>query len=148
MNVPERCPAQTDCSRHIGETTFHQDDIRRIDGDICSGSDGDTDVGSRKCRSVVDAVAHHGYPAFFLQFTDDGFLAIRQNACHHFIHTGLFSDGPGGALVVSGQHHHMDAHIFQLLNGSGAVFLNHICHSDDTHEVAVLCKEKRSLTFL
>lgn len=79
---------------HIGETTFHQDDIRRIDSDICSGSDGDTDVGSRKCRSVVDAVSHHGYPAFFLQFTDDGFLAIRQNACHHFIHTGLFSDGP------------------------------------------------------
>lgn len=35
---------------------LHEDDVRALDGDIGSGTDGEADVGLRQGRSVVDPV--------------------------------------------------------------------------------------------
>ena len=50
------------------------------------------------------------------------------------VDAGLGADGFGGALVVAGEHDHMNAHVLQFLHGPRAVFLDDVGHGDDPDE--------------
>ena len=82
------------------------------------------------------------------QAADGGLLALRQHPGDDLIHPGLGPDGPGGVLVVAGEHHHMDAHIPQLLDRLRTVFLDDIRHGDDAKQLLSLCKEEGRLASL
>ena len=45
------------------EPALHQHDVRRVDGDVRAGADGDADVRAGQGGGVVDAVADHRYLA-------------------------------------------------------------------------------------
>ena len=62
--------------------------------------------------------------------TDGALLALRQHPGDDLIHPGLGADGLGGALVVAGEHDHVDAHILQLPDRPGAVLLDDVRHGD------------------
>ena len=66
--------------------------------------------------------------------------------CNNFIHTGLCADGFCRALIVSGQHHHADAHVLQFFHGTRTVFLDDIGHRDHTKKLPVPAEIQRSLS--
>ena len=148
MDVAQRCAAQTDGRGHIRQAAFHQHHIRRVNGHVGACADGDADVGAGQGGGVVDAIAHHDDLALALQAADDALLAVGKDSRNDLIHTGFGANGSGGALVVTGQHHHMQTHVPQLLNGAGAVLLDGVRHGDDAAERAVLRKEQRRFAFL
>ncbi|EJW98702.1 hypothetical protein EVA_13192 [gut metagenome] len=39
---------------------MHQHNISCINGNICTGTNGNTDVSTGESRCIVDAVTHHG----------------------------------------------------------------------------------------
>ena len=148
VDVAQRRAAQADGRRHIGQTAFHQHHIRRVNGNIRARTDGNADIGAGQGRCVVDAVAHHNDLPFLLQLADHAFLSVGKDACNHLIHAGLCADGSGGAFIIAGEHHHMDAHIPHFGNGLGAVLLNGVRHSNDAAELAVPGKKQRGFALL
>ena len=92
-------------------------------------------MGSGQCRRIINAVTHHGYvKALFLIGPYHCLFAVRQHSRHHIIGSHLRCNGSGRALIVTGQHNDRDPHLLQLLNGSGAGFLDDVRHSDHTKE--------------
>ena len=63
------------------------------------------------------------------------------------VYTGLCADCLCSSFIVPGQHHHTNAHVLHLFHCLWTVFLDHICHRNDTGEHAVLCKKQRCLSF-
>ena len=102
LDIPKGGPAQTDGGGHVGEAAVHQNDAGCLDGDIRSRADGDSGVGQGEGGGVVDPVADHGHLSDRFQLPDHVGLSVGEDAGHDLIHAGLPSDGPGGALVVSG----------------------------------------------
>ena len=45
----------------IQKVIFHENGIGTFNSHICTGSDGNTQIGLHKCRSIVNTVADHGY---------------------------------------------------------------------------------------
>ena len=148
MDIAQGGPAQANGRGHIQKAAFHQDHIRRVNGHIRTGTDGDARIRPGQGRGIVDAVTHHGYLALGSQRTDHRLLALRQDPGNDLIHTGLGADGLGSALVVAGEHHHPDAHIPQLGDGLGAVLLDGVRHTDHADKPAVQCKEQGGLSLL
>ena len=147
MDIPQRRPTQADRRRDITQTVLHKNHICGIDRDISARSDGYADVSTGQRRSIVDAVTDHGYSAFFLQLPDHTFLSVRKYSCNDFIHSGLCTDGSGGPFIVSGQHYHMNSHIPQLTDGTWTVFLNYVCHRNDSEQTAVTAETQGRLAF-
>ena len=142
VDVAQGGAAQPDGGGHIGEPGVHQDHIGRVNGNIGTGADGDAGVRAGQGGGIVDAVAHHGHLAALLQPADHGLFAVGQNACNDLVHTRLPANGIGSALVVTGQHDHPDAHVLQLPDGTGAVLLEGVRHSDHAHQAACTAKEE------
>ena len=145
-DIREGCPAQSDGGGYVGQTALHQNHIRRVDGDIRTGTDGDADIRPGKGRGIVDAVAHHSHLAFRSQGADHGLLAVRQYGGDHFVHTRLTGDSPGGFFIIPRQHDHPDAHVLHLADRPGAVFLDHVRHGDDTEQTVAAGEEQRCLS--
>ena len=97
---------------------------------------------------VVDAVSHHGDRALLLQTTYRVFLAVRQYAGYHLVDAGLSADGPRGAFVVAREHHHADAHVFQLADRLRAVLFDGVGNGDDAGDRSVHAEEERCLALL
>ena len=142
VDVAQGGAAQPNGGGHIGEPGVHQDHIGCVNGNIGTGTDGDAGVRAGQGGGIVDAVAHHGHLAAFLQPADHGLLAVGQNACNDLVHARLSANGIGGALVVAGQHDHPDAHVLQLPDGAGAVLLEGVRHGDHAHQAACTAKEE------
>lgn len=54
---------------HIRQSVAHEDDVSRLDGHICTISDGHPDMGLGQGWGIVDAISDHGHmPACFLEF--------------------------------------------------------------------------------
>ena len=111
MNIAQGCAAQADCRRHIRQAALHQHDIRGINGNIRSGADRHSDIRPCKRRRVIDSIADHDHFALFLQFSYHLLLAVRKHAGDHLVHSGLQAHRPGRALIVAGQHNHVDPHV-------------------------------------
>ena len=61
------------------QVAFDQCNVCRLDGDVGAGTHGDTDIGGRQCRSVVDAVARHRhYAALGLELNDPGVFIVGR----------------------------------------------------------------------
>ena len=142
VDVAQGSAAQADGGGHVRQLGVHQHHVRRVDGNVGACADGDAGVGTGQGRGIVDAVAHHGHLAGCLQLADDRFLAVGQHTCDHLVHTGLPANGSSGALVVTGEHHHADAHGLQLPDGAGAVLLDGIGHRDDAQQAACSAEEQ------
>ena len=143
VDVAQGGAAQADGGGHIGEPGVHQHHVRRINGDVRSGTDGDAGVGAGQGRGIVDAVADHGDLAGGLQLANDGVLAVGQDASNDLIHACLTADGVGGALVVAGEHHDPDAHVLQFTDGAGAVLLDGIGHGHHAQQTARAAEVER-----
>ena len=83
---------EADGRGNVGEAAVHQDDIRRVDGDVRPCADGNADVRAGKRRGVVDAVADHRDAPDLLQAAHDIRLAVRQNACDHLVNACRLPD--------------------------------------------------------
>ena len=148
VNVAECRTAQADGRRNIEQTALHENYVRRIDGNVGAGSDGNADICSRKCRRVVDAVSDHGNLALRLELANFQLLALRQNACDDLIHACLTADGPSSSFIVARQHHDANAHILKLAHGLRAVFFDDVCHGDHAEKPAVETEIERGLAFV
>ena len=60
LDVADDRAAQLHGGRDVEKITAHQHNIRRLDGDVRTGTDGNADVCARKGGRIVDAVADHG----------------------------------------------------------------------------------------
>ena len=93
-----------------GQRAGDQGDVGGFDGDVGAGADRQADVGLGERGGVVDAVADHADPsAFGLQAADLAGLVLGQNLGQHPGDPDLAGDRRGGAGVVAGDHHHLEA---------------------------------------
>ena len=141
MNIAKRCPTHAHSGRHVAQPAFHKHNIRRINSDIRSCSDGNADIRTGQRRSIVDSVTDHGNLAFFLELSDHTLLTVREDSGNDLVDACLFSDGLCSALVIAGQHDYMDSHVLELPDCLWTVFLDHIRNSDDAHKLLILRKE-------
>ena len=148
VDISQSSPAEPNCRRHIQKAALHEHHIRRVNGHVRAGADGNARIRPGQGRGIVDSVAYHGDLALGLQLPDHGLLAVRQHPGDDLVHSGLGPDGLGRTLVVSGEHDHLDAHVLQLPNGLGAVRLHGVRHGDHSGENAVTGKEQRGLALL
>jgi hypothetical protein len=76
------------------------------------------DVGGRKGRGVIDAVADHGHAlTLSLQLLDLHRLVFRQHFREDCVDAKLCGDSVGHGLRVSRQHRHLDAAFVQGMDG-------------------------------
>ena len=148
MDIPQRSAGEADRCRDVHQRAVHQDNICGIHCDIRSCADGNAGVGPHQSRRIVDSVADHRCPAAFPELPDHGFLPVGQYAGNDVIHAGGCSDGPGGTLIVAGQHDHMESLPFQLADCLRRVRLDSVRHGDDADQIPVFREEQGSLSLL
>ena len=148
MDVPQRRPSETDRRRHIRKPALHQDHIRRIDGDICAGTDGDAEIRTCEGRSVIDAVSNHRNTSLVLQPPDHRFLSIRKHPGDDMRDTGLPRDGPRCFLIIARDHIDVNAHILKFCDCLCRILLDGIRDRDDAHRLPATHEEKRRLSLL
>ena len=102
MDISQRRPAEPDGCRRIQQAPMHQHHVRRLQGHIRPGPDGNAHVRPGQCRGVVYPVPHHGHLSKGLKLPDSVLLPLRQNARYDPVHPRLLSNGAGGSGVVSG----------------------------------------------
>ncbi len=79
--------------------------IGSFQGDIGAAAHGDSDIGRRQGRRVIDTVADLGDPEFlFLQFAHDALLVLWEQFRPH-LYAKLFANCCRRAPIVTGQHH-------------------------------------------
>ena len=128
---------------------MHEHDVRRADGDIGAGADGDADVGAREGRRVVDAVAHHGHLVVArLEFADLLLLLLRQHARDDLVYAHLACDGHGGAALVAREQDGLHAHLVQPGHGLRAGLFDGVGHRDHAERLSVGCEEERGLALV
>ncbi len=142
-NVAQRRAAEPDGGGHVAHAAFHKHNVRRVDGDVRSGADGETDVRARKRRGIVDAVAHHGDLAALAQLPDHGLLAVREYSGDDGVHAGLRADGGGGAGIVACEHHDAKTHALELPDGFGGVGFHDVRHSDHAEKLIIAGEVQR-----
>ena len=147
MDIFQGGTAETDSGRNIAQTALHQNDISRVDRNVCSGTDRDSDICAGEGRSIVDTVADHGDFALFFERTDHAFLAVRENACDNIVHTCLSTDRSCGTLIVTGQHDNTDSHILEFFDRLRAVFFDDVSDGDDADQLAIAGKKEGSFSF-
>ena len=153
LDVADHRVGEFDGGNGIQQVALHQDDVGRFDGDIGAGANGNAHIGSGQGRGIIDAVADHGNLfALGLELADLLLLILGEDLCHHPVDAGLAADGLGGFLVIAGEHHHIDAQLFEFSNGLAAGRLDHIGHRDQAkHGAGPLCladKEEWCFTLL
>ena len=104
--------------------------------DVRARADGDAHVRAGERGRVVDAVADHGDLAALAAGARITLsLPSGSTPAMTSIHARLRADGARGALVVAGEHDHLDAHIPQLADGLRAVRLDDVRHGDHAERV-------------
>ena len=80
-------------------------DISNLTGDLRAVSDGNSHIGCRKSRGIVDAIADHDdFPAFGFFFLHKACFVFRQDFRMIFVHTHLCRNGFCRTVTVSGHH--------------------------------------------
>ena len=148
MDVPKGRPPETDRRRHIREPVLHQYHIRRIDRDICTGTDRDAEIRAGEGRRIVDAVSDHRDTPLGLQSTDHRFLSIRQDTSDDMCDTSLLRDGPRRFFIIARDHIDVNAHMLKFCDGLRGILLDGVRDRDDPHRMPVTHEEKRGLSLL
>ena len=144
LDIADNRLTKLNCSRYIQQITFHQDNICRLNRNIGSGSDSDTNIRSGKSRSIVDTVTDHRHLLTgALQAADLLLLVLGEYLCHNTIHAYLTPNRFCGHCIVAGQHDHLNAHAGQFRYGLSAGGLDYICHGNDSNKLAITGKEQR-----
>ena len=143
MDVAQCGAAQADSCGHIAQTAFHQHHICRVNGNVCSRSDGDSHIRPCQRRSIIDTVSDHCHLALLLQSANHAFLAVRKHTGYDFVHTGLSADGFCCPFIVAGKHDNTDTHILEFFHSSRAVLFDHIRHSNNTDKLTIPAEEQR-----
>ena len=148
MNVPQRCAAEADSGRNIGQAAFHEHHVRSVDRNVGSRSDRDAYIRAGERRSVVHAVADHDDFSLFLESADDALLAVGKYAGNDLVHAGFCADSLCRALVIAGEHNNVYAHVPHLLYGLRTVVLYDVGNGDYADKRSAACKKQRSFPFL
>jgi len=92
-----------------------------------------------KGRGVIDAVTDHGYmiAVFCLQRAYRLNLAFRQDAGLHLVDTHFVSHRPGCALVVAGNHYHVQTEFMHAANGNHRFRLDGVSNCDHAQRMSV-----------
>ena len=99
-DVADGLPRQTDRVHCVHEVALHQHNIRRRDRDIRARADGNADIGTRKRRCIVDAVADHCDPAACgLLLAHDALFVLRQDLCDDLANAKFRGDGLRGLFL-------------------------------------------------
>ena len=115
-HFPVRGAGQFHDSGRIARVGPHQDDVRRFDGDVRTGPNGDADVRLREGRGIVHAIARHGhYESTSLHLPDLGGFLVRQNLGEVIIQVQLAGDPASHRLGIPRDHHRLNAQFFQPL---------------------------------
>ena len=148
-HVAHRRSADLDRRHNAHQAALDQRDVACLDGDVGAGADGESDIGLRQRRCIVDAVADHADGlAFELQLLHLVRLVVGQHFGKHAIDADLARDGAARALVVAGQHDDFDAEALQHRNGRFRVGLHGV---GDRHEPGGLAVDRdihRRLAFV
>ena len=108
--VPERLPRQGYRVRDGARVAADQGHVGGLDRRVGAGAHGQAQIGLGERGGVVDPVADHGHrAALVLQAPDRVQLAARVHPGDHVVDADLAGDRAGGALVVAGQQHRVQA---------------------------------------
>ena len=104
------------CDRRMESATpssgrGQEGDVGRLDRDVGSCADRDTEVGLDECWCIVDAVAdHRDYTTVVLESANFTRLVRRQHLGEDAIDADLGGDRVGGPRIVTSDHRDLDAH--------------------------------------
>ena len=98
---------------HIRDAALEQRGIGGFQRHVRAAAHGDTHVGGRQGRRVVDAVADHRHLGITLHLVDQAQLVLRQQLGLP-LDAQLAGDRLRGAAVVAGQHDRAHAHGVEL----------------------------------
>lgn len=127
----------------------HEDDIRRVNGDIRSdASHGNADVSRPEGRCVIDAVPDHADPAApFLIFPDAADLVFRHTGCAEIIYASLRGDGGGSPGIVAGEERRLHIQSAKFVYRPSAFFPHRVSENDHTGVLSVYSSENGSAAF-
>ena len=130
------------CDR-IQKVAFHQHDICRFHGNICTCADGNADIRAGQCGRIVNAVADHGNLfAAFLQTAHFHFLILRQNLRNR-LNPKLACNGVCRTFIIPCQHDNVNPHLMKAVHGFLTCGLQRISQTEDAEELFSLRKEQR-----
>ena len=125
-----RCSGQSENSRRIQRITAHQDDVRCFHSHVGSGPDRNAHIRLGQSRGVVHPIPGHGYnQSSRLDFFHLTRFLMGQHLSEIFIQPYFLGNPFGHLAVISGQHHGLYTHAFQLPDGLLGFFTDNICQS-------------------
>ena len=148
MDVPQSGAAELHGAYQLAQAAVHQHHIPRVNSHVCTGTDGHTHIRRSQGRGIVDAVAHHGDLALLLEILHRLGFSVRQHVGNHPVNPGLLAHGLRRSGVIPGDHHHLDAQGFELLDGLGAVGLYRVSYGNHTCKHTVTGKVQRGFSRL
>ena len=132
LNIADGGPGQLHSGGHVQQVRFHQHNVRALNGHVGTGPDGQPHLRPGQGGGVVDAVAHHGHLfALLLEGGDLPFLVLGQHLGHHLGNPQLLANGVGSALIVPGEHDHLQPQFPERGHRAPAGGLGGVGHSDD-----------------
>ena len=137
LDVAHHPTGQAHRLHHILEGGLHEYHIRRIQGDVRPGANGDAHLGTGQRRGIVDAVPHHGHGAGLGQALYFRRLIRRQHTGAHLVDAHLLGHRLSGARVVAGDQSGLDAQRMESSDGVGAVRFDLVGYGDDAQGFAV-----------
>ena len=97
----------------------------RFDGDVGTGTDGETDIGSRQGRRIVDTVTDHCHgQSSGLQLGNLCVFVFRQHFGHDLVDAELLSDRLRHLLSIAGDHDDTTAELVQFTDGLSGLGAN------------------------
>ena len=106
-DAPEHPLGQAAQGGQLPQVGGQQGDVRHLPGQVGGVLHGHGHVGGGQGGGVVDPVPHHDEPvAPGLVALHQGGLVRRQHLGPELVDAQLLADGPGGGLLVAGEHDH------------------------------------------
>ena len=124
---------QADGLGNAAQVVVHDDHVGRFHGDVGTHrAHGESDVGLRQGRRIVDAVAGHaGGAEALLQCLDFSQLVVGQQVAMRFVDAGQRGDRSGSRHVVAGEHDRRDAQRLEFGHGLARRFLDGVGDRED-----------------
>ena len=131
---------QADGLGDAAQVVVHDDHVGGFHGDVgAHRAHGESDVGLRQGRRIVDAVAGHaGGAKALLQRSDLGQLVFGQQVAMRFVDAGLRGDRPGSRHVVASEHDRRDAQRLEFGYGLARRFLDGVGDREDGDDAAFI----------
>ena len=145
MDIPECGAAEPYSCRNIAQTALHQDNVRRIYRNIRACTDRNADIGARQRRRIIYSIPDHCYLAALHESAYLSLFPVRQNTRYDLIDSGLRAYCLCRALIVSGKHHDLYAHVLELAYSLRAVLFYDVRNCDYAEELVPRREKQRRL---